>query len=361
MKVRQIKHQIIILTGCLLFSCTQENNNTDVGKELAVLHVEVNVPDVPVGLSKMGMRSSVTTRSFSDQTLTDLHVFIFNSVGDSTGHGFVTGSSISNVSTLSGTGCTVYAITNTVDDDMSSFGGLPATKTAMEEMVTPNLVTMDDICANEQLVMSGSTTVDIVSGSNTLSDMIVKRLAAGNTLNITCQSGVILTGYRIGNLPVRSWCIARSNANEGVASDAVEGDDAIDPAVSTDWLTTDTLPSSGITTGTTPPYILTFYMYENRRGSRIQVGGTTGDESNQAQKTTYAPDRATYVDLFVNVGGADVVHRLYLGGTPYATNYNVKRNCLYTYNISIGPVDGLVVSTINVQNWETTTGGSASI
>jgi hypothetical protein len=360
MNVRRTKQYIAtILAGSLLLSCAQESATEPAG-EMATLRVQVNVTDTAAVSGKVAQRSPVSTRAFSDQTLTDLHVFVCQSTGELTGQGYVTGSSISTLATRSGNGCTVYAITNTGDEDLSLSGGMPTIESEIKELTTPSLGSMDDIQADDHLIMSGTATVDIAAGSNTLSDLSVRRLAAKNVLNITCTGGVTLTGYAIGDLPAKSWYMARPNTNENVAADAVAGDDAVDPSTAADWITTATRPASDIATGTTPPYALTFYMYENRPGGRVAVGGSTGDESDPSQKETYAPARATYVDLHVEAEGTGITHRLYLGGTPYATNYNVKRNCSYTYNISISANGGLTVSSINVQDWITTTGGSAN-
>ena len=356
--MRQTKQYIItILAGCLLLSCARESGD---GGAMATLRVEVNVADSSAA-SKVTDKNMVTMRAFSDETLSDLHVFVCQSNGKMTGHGYVTGSSISTVSTRSGNDCTVYALTNTGDEDLSSSGGFPITRDEIREMVTPGLTGMNDIRTNDKLIMFGSATVDIAAGSNSLSNLSVTRLAAKTLLKITCQSDITLTGYAIGDLPVKSWYVPRPNTNETSATDQVAGDDAVNPGTPADWLGTGTLPASGITTGTTPQYALTFYMYENRRGGRKEVGGTTGDGTNQAQKATYAPAHATYVDLFVNANGTLLTHRLYLGGTPYATNYNVKRNSSYTYNITISATGGLVVSNVSVQDWDQTTGGEANM
>jgi len=359
--VRQTKHSIItILAGCIFFSCSRGSVDRDSIPEMASLRVEVSLADSSQ-TAKVIDQSKVKTRSFSDQTLSDLHVFVCQNNGEMTGHGYVTGSSISSIITRSGKGCTVYALTNTGDDDLSSSGGFPITRSEIKEMVTPDITILNDIQKNDHLIMFGSTTLDIEAGSNSLSNLSVARLAAKNTLNITCQNDIVLVGYTVGNLPVKSWYVPRPNTNEASSTDQVVGDDAVHPNTSTDFLSTGLVSSSGITTGSTPQYALTFYMYENRRGGRIQVGGTLGDETDETQKAIYAPDHATYVDLFVNANGTLLTHRLYLGGTPYATNYNVKRNSFYNYNITINATDGLLVSNVSVQNWDTTTGGEANM
>jgi len=353
MRISNCINFTLLLMGSVFSACNHDSGGTDVFDENATLCVLVQASDT-VAKSSANSRISAT-RSFSETSVSDLHVLICNGTGEVTGHAYSLGNSISNVSTRSGSGCTVYAITNTGSENIFSAGILPATEQAIRTLVTKDLTSLDEISANDVLLMTGQVKTDIVPGSNSISSLSVSRLAARNILKITCADNIILTGYAIGNLPVRSWFIAHPNTNEGTPSDAVVGDDAVSPSIDANWLNTAILPASAIVTGSTPQYALTFYMYENRRGGRKVINGSTGDATSQTQKAIYAPNRATYVDLFVNANGVNVTYRLYLGADN-SKNYNVKRNGSYTYTITIGSTN-MNVGGVVVESWSSMGGG----
>lgn len=356
----------MILIGSLFTSCLLENstvNSTE--SQTATLRIEVSRPavsdtssadtgssssaSVSTNVVKQGaaIRSTVALRSFSEDNVGDLHVMVYNSEGSLMGHAYSAGSAVS-VTTRSGEDCSVYALTNTDDEDLT----LPTLKTALLEMTTESLTTMDGVKVNDNLIMSGSLTTDITAGDNMLGTFAVSRLAARNILHITCAEGLVLTSYAIRNLPVKSWYVARPNTAE---TDEAVGDDAVDPNLSSDWLDTGTLSATDIATGSST-YALTFYQYENRRGGRKSINGTTGDATSQTQKATYAPDRATYVELNVNASGTSATYKLYLGANAY-TNYSVKRNGSYTYDISI-EASGMSISGVSIKAWTVISGGS---
>ena len=368
--MRKFKHYIMSLCiGSMLTSCILENGGTSSTEgESATLCVEVARADTAASVTEgnavassastsavkgvTATRTAVGLRSFSEDNVADLHVAVYNSEGTLTGHAYSAGGSVT-LTTRSGEDCTVYALVNTGNEDLT----IPATQSAFKALTTEDLTDVDDIKVNDNLLMSGSLTTDIAAGDNTLTEALpVSRLAARNILNITCGEGLSLTGYAIKNLPVRSWYVARPNTAETDEDDAATGDDAVDPDVSGDWLDTGTLSGTDIATGSTPQYAFTFYQYENRRGGRIAVSGTTGDATDQTQKATYAPERATCVELYVNASGTSITYKLYLGANAY-TNYNVKRNGSYTYNLSIGAT-GMSISSVSIEAWTEVSEGS---
>jgi len=385
--MRRIRyHIILILMGSLLTSCILENGAvSSVESQVATLRVELSgrvVSDSSSSVAASGSTSSsvartfcdtslsavlgsstlrrqtaalsstkVSLRSFSENNVSDLHVMVYNNEGSLTGHAYSSGGSV-NVTTRSGEDCSVYALVNTNDESMV----VPSTESSLQALTTPTLTAVEDIKVNGNLIMSGSVTTDITAGTNTLGSFTVCRLPARNILNITCGEGITLTGYAIRNLPVKSWYVARPNTAEADEDDAAVGDDAVDPDVSADWLDTETFPGTDILTGTGTltgtTYALTFYQYENRRGGRKSISGTTGDATDQTQKATYAPDRATCIEFYVNAGGTSITYQLCLGAS--ASNYNVKRNGSYTYILFIG-ASGLSVSSVSIEPYTNAT------
>jgi hypothetical protein len=344
----------MLMTACLLHACILEEPCRNCpGDETATLRVQITNTDTTTKTQKTQTGQPTHTkapvlRAFSEDVVGDLHVVVFNQTGELTGHAYGSGSSSVYVTTRSGFNCTVYALVNTAEEGLTR----PTSRTALLAMTTPDLTTIESIKVNEHLIMSGSLPADISAGENTLALLPVARLAARNTLNITCAEGTTLTGYAIRNLPVRSWYMPRPNTGEDDAEDDAVGDDAVNTATEADWLNTPTL--TPLSTGPAT-YTITFYQYENRRGGRTTVGGSTGDPTSQSQKATYAPDRATYVELYVNASGALTTHRLYLGANAY-TNYSVKRNCTYTYIINIGST-ALSITSIGIEGWTPISGG----
>lgn len=331
-----------LLAGCLVGSCIDNEGYTASDDYDATVRVEVSAKrNVPVS----------TTRAFSEDIVDDMHVLVYNNSGKLTGHAFGTTNPLV-VRALSGAGCTVYAVTNTGNPSLFS-GSSVSERHTLLDMTTERIASLADIVVGDNLLMSGSVTTDIVKGENDIGDgFFVSRLAAKNTLRITCANGVVLTGYSIRNLPAKSWLIARPNPNEADADDAAVGDDAVSVSNPGDWFDTGTIAVTG-----TGPFSITFYMYENRRGGRVPVGGTTGDPSGETaaekpvKKAHYAPPRATYVELYVNMGGTSETYRLYLGADN-SGNYNVKRNCRYVYRVSVGASGILTVDGIAIQDWE---------
>lgn len=333
--------------GSILTSCILENDTVNGAESLpATLRVEVAEKDTAA--SAAASAASLRSSSFNEDHVEDLHVAVYNSQGTLTGHAYSSGGAVT-LTTRSGEDCTVYALVNTGNEDFT----IPATQDAFKALTTESITTPDGVKVNNNLLMSGSLTTDITAGDNTLTDALpVTRLAARNILYITCGEGITLTGYAIKNLPVKSRYAARPNTLETTASDDAVGDDAVDPDIPADWLDTETFQAADILTGTGTltgtTYALTFYQYENRRGGRVAVGGTTGDASDYTQKAVYAPEKATYIEFYVNAGGTAITYRLYLGAD--ASNYNVKRNGSYTYNIFIG-ASGMNVSSVGIAPW----------
>lgn len=72
-------------------------------------------------------------------------------------------------------------------------------------------------------------------------------------------------------------------------------------------------------------------MFENRAG----VNTTITQQKDKIKAN--APDSATYVVIYGKATGYKFLSwEIYLGATT-TTNFNIKRNCNYTYNITLKP------------------------
>ena len=305
-----------MLSVCLcLCGCTESALTTDIPgtRPMASIHLHVG----------SDAQRRISTRAFDDSSIANLHVLVYDSNNRLTGHQYVTTDNVT-MQAASGAGCTIFAIANT--GNPSLFDGTTAsTVDKLRAMMTSKISSVEGTKVNDKLLMSGwLNNVTITGGSDvqTITGLTVQRLAAKITLNVTTAAGITVTGYCIKNLSSKSYFIARPNVNEASVDDTAVGDDA-----SSSWFDSSQVTTSSITG-------ISFYMYENRRGGRVSVNGTTGNVTNQQQKALYAPDNATYVEVYTKGSNYTATYKIYLGADN-SSNYNVKRNSTYTCDVNI--------------------------
>ena len=127
------------------------------------------------------------------------------------------------------------------------------------------------------------------------------------------SSGITITDYSVKNIPSRSYYIARAS------------EDAVQTATAAHWKESGVIAASGATSVSK-----TFYMFENRRGTK--------SISAQKDKTTAnAPAKATYVVIHGLVGAVTVTWTVYLGENN-TSDFNIKRNGNYRYDITLNDV-----------------------
>jgi len=327
----------LILSLAVFEGCTSEDgytgSSTDADSDSnAFLTVTVESPGTADTL-KAATRGGAT---FSETATDDLQVLIYNSEGTLTGHGYDANSSVC-VYTRSGTGCKVYALVNTGNTSFCTDNAVTK-ESYLTNLTTPDAGSLSDLTDGNDLLMYGTETgVTIQAGSNATGQILtVTRMEARIKLNIT-GSGVTLTGYKIVSLPVRSYYIPRTD------------DDAVSPATDADWFDTGETTLSG-TTAT-----VTWYQYENRRGSRVAVNGSTGDETDYTEKDTYAPTHATCIELYGDADGTSLTYRLYPGSS--AANYDIERNSTYTYNVILSSSGSMTLSNVSIASWTEVSGG----
>lgn len=318
----------------------------------AIVSVEVNTN------SKI---NEVETRAFSETAINDIYVMIYNSDGKLTGSAFGSTNPIV-VNALSGDNCRVLAVTNFGITSIFS-GSNVSELSSLLNLTTDRISTLSDIQTGDNLEMSGNMLTNISPGSSSISagDFFVSRFVAKNDIIVTCEDGIELTGYTIKSIPAKSWLIAHPNTNESTVNDAVVGNDAVSTSNNADWINTGLISATGES-----PYNISFYMYENRRGGRVEVGGTTGDPSTETpaekpvNKALYAPERATYVELYVSKDGSLATYKLYLGADNNS-NYNIKRNCNYKYNVLVSAYGIVTVNNVIINGWTNINGGSEGV
>lgn len=250
------------------------------------------------------------TRTVNESVISDLHILVYNSAGELIGQKYQTGSSTITINTRSATGCTIYAVANTGKADL--FKGYVIHKESYLKSMVYSLTNWDDLNKGINLPMTGSMkSVNIKVGANTLSGtLVLTRMVAKVELKIKVKenSGINITNLKIYNLPKSSYYVS------GTAD-----------ATNTTWLNCGGIsPSSTTTAGTI------FYMFENRRGTKTIPA--------QKDKTTAnAPAHATYVEINGTIGTVTAKWTVYLGENN-TSDFNIKRNGNYTYNITLNDV-----------------------
>lgn len=266
----------------------------------------------------------INTKAVDESSIFDMHVLVYNNKGELVSKKFTQGGS-TTLTTRSGNNCTIFAVANTGNPFLFD-KAIASTISQLRTMLANPLSGMNDIISNGRLLMSGSVSnVNIQGGSSVqpISGLIVKRLASKITLNVNAINGITINKYRICNLKNNSYLIHRPNANEGSVSDLSIGDDAPSAYFNGEDIVRNA-----------SSFTYSFYMYENRQGGRAAVSGGVGNVANQQEKARYAPNNATYLEVYASGIGFDAIYRIYLGGDN-CKNYNVKRGSTYNYSITI--------------------------
>lgn len=333
---------ILFLWSILFTSCIFDNEVCDCAGAGKEVQIKLNVSSHDI--------NGVETRAFSETAVSDLHVFVYDSNNKLAGHEYSQGNSLT-MTTRSGNDCRIYAITNT--GNPAIFTGYDVSDSIkLKSFTTPSATSVNSIIVNECLTMSGSKgNVNILEQSTVqhISDFVVSRMVAKIVLDVKSSASCVVTGYSVKDMPAKSYYLPRPNILESNAIDLQIGDDAVDISNPLHWFSTDVI--------TAPPsdFVSTFYMYENRRGGRVSISGSTGNENLQYEKSIYAPEKSTYVEFYVNVGGTNTVYKLYLGADA-TKNYNIKRNATYTFHV-IFNVNGMTVSNVDISDWTDSTAG----
>lgn len=310
----------VLFFPLFLYGCTDNVMNTSEfpsqpqASGEALVHLQIQ---------QKAVGEMTVTRAFDDSSIRDIHVLVYNSQNELTGHAYGIGNGLT-LRAESGSGCTLFAVANTGNATLFD-GETASTLSKLKALVSAQISSVEGVKNNDCLLMSGSLNNVTLNGGTavqTITGLTVERLAAKITMDVTTAAGISITGYSIKNLPGQSYLTARPNANEDSSDDLAVGDD-----VATSWFDQPEVSATSIKN-------LSFYMYENRCGDRVAVNSTTGDLTAQLQKALYAPEHATYVEIYTKGYGYTATYKVYLGADN-CRNYNVKRNGNYTCNVSM--------------------------
>ena len=309
---------IMLIMAALCTSCRSDETNTDFTEEgqPAVIQLNVQPEEQP----------DILTRAVNTDIISDLHVLIYDDNGELIGQKYQSsGSGTIKVNTKSANNCTIYIVANTGDADF--FAGYDK---HLEKSLTDriySLTTWNGLESNSNLPMTvKKAKVNIVAGNQSLGNLEVSRIAAKVALNIkvAAHSGITINDYTIHSLPLKSYYISRPLSTENITTDdnTTPGEDAANATDNAQWKDAAKVTVNATSASTT------FYMFENRRGVVSSI-------TQQKDKiSTKAPARATYVEINGTIGNVTANWKVYLGANN-TSNFNIKRNCTYTYNITL--------------------------
>lgn len=309
---------IMLAMLVLCTSCQPDNiENEETESRPAILHLKVTGEE----------QVDATTRAVSEDAIHDLHILIYDSKGELIGQQYAESSTIT-INTHSAAGCTIYAIANTGKQNLFNSYDIHS-ETALKDM-TSSITAWDELTKGTHLLMTGSIDkVKIEAGAKTLSGGItVSRITAKVKLDIKANSGIIIKNYAIHDIPLKSYYILRPTTTETDRDDTgntSSGDDAVKD-LNRDWINSPFIDVNASSASNA------FYMFENRRGTNIDI-----KEQNDKGEDN-SPNRATYININGTIKGLNVNWKVYLGANN-KDNFNIKRNYIYTYDITLNDIN----------------------
>ncbi len=294
-----VLYLFLLLAAYLPVSCSS-SDISDAGTECRPVTVMI------------GLGAPVATRALQDDAskneVSNVNVMVFNHASGNLVTSKYTSSSISGgvqLELMTNTEYDIYAIANYGSDMSSSV----KTLTALKSLPTPTLTSPGTL---DNAIMCGSVTQKTVAENENVS-ISMSCLCSRQYFNITPSSGITITGYQLCHAPLSSYIVPGSTSNYGNTYG--------------DFYAVENLTSTTAVTHT-------YYTYENLQGN---ISACT---TEQLRDSTKAPSDATYLLVNAKGSGWHSTYRIYLGGvksdnTTDYTDFNIRRNWNYTYNINI--------------------------
>lgn len=281
------------------------------------------------------------------------------------------------------TNCTIYAITNVGSDEGVAKGSYDFTKvTTLDELKATYGYRLlqgnnsGDLTQRTCIPMTGHVENIDMTKSTSIGNpykIELERVLARVTFSVSVMNPDLefyFNNWTVGSLPRYSYVIPQE-------SDMTSKPEGVDyapyfPSNETEESLTTYGVGQWIQPGATDNKTYGFYMYENRRGRRLQspnpdnlygdVGDYAEDIKNKTDgsgtdpkfKTLYAPDNASFIILTGVIRDKNTqnvnsfAYKIALGADN-ATNYDIERNHNYVYNIKI---KGLTYDDITVDAFD---------
>lgn len=369
-----------LATGVIFFSCTKEEivnrseqiNGTATRITLALKSERQQMSEkqgmaqtnramqFPYGVPTTGSMIESKTFCPEDESLiTNVHILVFDPTGQIVSNNYIGNLKPTSkivIDTYCGENMNVCAIANTdVNDDPDANQKLneklSQVKSAAElrSLLVPTKG--NGLSRTERLTMVGGTTLNITPNMASITIQL-HYLAAKVTVTVTDDTpadvAMTITGWDLVNIPKRTFLAERG----AEAGDAVNGSTAADYATTNENFVFETVNADKKT------WEQSFYLFENRRGGRIDRMLPTNpaeiypdmafDDIDQRGKAWFAPPGATYMLIYGTYGNPGqinrVIYKIYLGENAY-NNYDIVRGKLYKFNVTIKGLNQIDIDT----------------
>lgn len=299
---------------------------------------------VPTTGSMVGSKTFVPK---DESLITNVHILVFNPTGEIVSNNYIGKLNFSETSnivteTYCGENMDVWVVANGDVNDAAETGmnaELQQVKSLND--LQPLLVSTkgDGLSRPDRLTMVGNTTITIAPNMSAI-PIQMYYLAAKVTVTVTDKTPadveITITGWDMVNIPKRTYLKERTS------------EDAVSGTIADDYLATShSFPFETIHTDT-KTWGQSFYLFENRRGKRVdralptnpfeRYPGMKVSDIDPRGKAWYAPLGATYMLIYGTYSKNDqmnnVVYKIYLGENAYG-NYDIIRGKCYTFNVAI--------------------------
>ena len=376
-----------LLSGMLMFAACQNDTfeNIPTEEDSNMVYFGMNLPEV---------EDIIVTRATASEMEKDIHTVrilafdknencFYNEEVYNNSEGSYSPTNVLAIPKQSGDEykeCTIYAITNVGIDEGVAQGSYDFTKvTNLDELKATYGYRLlqgnssGDLTKRTCIPMTGSITVDMTQSTSIGNPYKIEleRVLARVSFSVSVTNPDLefyFNNWTVGSLPRYSYVIPQGN-------DMTSKPESVEyapyfPSNETEENLTTYGVSKWINSGTTETNTYGFYMYENRKGGRSEKpnpGNLYGsDYANEIKnktdvtgndpkfKTLYAPANASFIILTGVIRDKNTqnvnsfAYKIALGADN-ATDYNIKRNHNYVYNIKI---NGLKYDDITVEAFD---------
>ena len=376
-----------LLSGMLMFAACQNDTfeNIPTEEDSNMVYFGMNLPEV---------EDIIVTRATASEMEKDIHTVrilafdknencFYNEEVYNNSEGSYSPTNVLAIPKQSGDEykeCTIYAITNVGIDEGVAQGSYDFTKvTNLDELKATYGYRLlqgnssGDLTKRTCIPMTGSITVDMTQSTSIGNPYKIEleRVLARVSFSVSVTNPDLefyFNNWTVGSLPRYSYVIPQGN-------DMTSKPESVEyapyfPSNETEENLTTYGVSKWIDSGTTETSTYGFYMYENRKGGRSEKpnpGNLYGsDYANEIKnktdvtgndpkfKTLYAPANASFIILTGVIRDKNTqnvnsfAYKIALGADN-ATDYNIKRNHNYVYNIKI---NGLKYDDITVEAFD---------
>lgn len=299
-----MRNKIILLLGSLLLtlaSCTK-----DAGTDDASATADTACPvtfrletEAAAGIAPLNEPSTRISRP-----ILDLNFLVYND-GGLVRSGYMTSPMIPTMKLVPGT-YRVYAVAN--------FGHQlgPVSEEELLRLSAP-VTAPEGFVQGDAMYLSGMLTLNVTGP--TTGRIVLRRLAAKVNLTVRIADD-FKDAYLVHVLPGNAPADCPAFAEHRLSASAPQLE----------------FPYADLTPGSLRTFTMSYYQYEN-------LAGTNPAVIHQRERTdANAPEGASYVSIRVLRDGAWFDYKVYLGGNN-TSDFNVRRNTVYNYDITIEGVD----------------------